>query len=108
MRSALGDSTGGPWGAPHSLTVAREDAELERARLGEPPEDGDVAAAVRRPLLRDREHLGRTVRLRGEPPDRGDLIVAEPQVLVPRAQATAPVHAHGPRPPAGLARDGLR
>src|SRR5258705_2709530 len=97
-----------PWGAPHSLTVAREDAELERARLGEPPEDGDVAAAVRRPLLRDRENLGGTVRLRGEPPDRGDLIVAEPQILVPRGQATAPVHAHPPRPPAGLPREVLR
>src|SRR5689334_14915413 len=98
----------GPRGASHSLAVAGEDAELERARLGEPPEDGDVAAAARRPLLRDREDLGRTVRLRGEPPDRGDPTVAERQILVPGAQGPAPVHANGPAPPAGLAREVLR
>src|SRR5207245_3722496 len=75
----------GPRGAPDPPAVTGEDAELERARLGEPSEDGDVSAAVGRPLLRDREDLGGTVGLRSEPPDGGDLIVAEPAPLVPRA-----------------------
>src|SRR6266851_3301035 len=82
----------GPGLTPDPPAVTGEDAQLERRRLREPPEDADVAAAVRRPLLRDHEDLGRPVRLRGEPPDRRDLVVAEPQVLLPRAQRPAPVH----------------
>src|SRR5580704_4557179 len=87
--------------------VAREDAELESSGFGQSRERRDRAAAVRRPLFRDHENLRRAARLRGQPSDRRDLVVVEPQPPVPGPERAAPVHAFGAAPPAGLAREVL-
>src|SRR5262249_44597272 len=62
---------------------------------GGPRGGGQVPPAVRRPVLRDHEDLGRSVRLRAEPPDGLDLIRGEPQPLVALAQDAAVVLARG-------------
>jgi hypothetical protein len=62
-----------------SLAVAAEDPELEAAGLGQPRQHRDVAAAVRRPLLGDDEHLGGAAGLSGQPLDRRRLRVVQPR-----------------------------
>src|SRR5262245_1653527 len=83
--------------AAAGLAVPREDAEVEPRRVGQARDHGDVAAAVRRPLLRDRQHLGGPAGLGHEPLPCRLVSGRQPCRVVRRAQILAVVPAWAPR-----------
>src|SRR5262249_3357223 len=77
--------------------VAREEAKVETDRVGQLRQHGNVAPAVRRPLLRDGQHSGGPARLGHEPGPRSLVGRRQPRRLVGRAKVATEVLARSAR-----------
>ena len=105
MRSALLSGASARLGRrarAEAPAVAREDAQLQPARLGHAGQHRHVAPAIRRPLLRDHQDLGGAAGLTGEPADGRRLRVG--RAGSPRTRRASPrsgrAEAPTPSPPA--------
>src|SRR5262245_47378936 len=77
--------------AQHRLAVTNEHPHLETAGLGAARQIGQIAPAIRRPVLGDDRALRRPAGLRGQPGLPRGLVVGDPCPRVALAEVAAPV-----------------